>query len=893
MNKIAYKATKAEFRKDVILNQFSDKVRAGVVSNHMGGGSFSEIASWESNGPKIKDLLDLSEIPDDVIVSFEFQIPRRNNRIDCVLYGIGEDDNENVIHIELKQWNNKSVTELYDTGVFRVTAFVGGAYRTIPHPSQQVAGYQMHLMNYMDVFSETSTHLDGVAYCFNYRKNIRPNALYAPHYQTILNQHRLYSGDEISELSEMLRIMLGKGQGLRIFNNVANSEIRASKSLLNCAANMLRGVTEFALQDDQITASKTIYAKIEEAKKKSGKTVIIVKGGPGTGKTLIALDMLAQLAQNEDHPNMYYTTRSKALRESLKRQLSEVKLPDGNNGDASDLIINIFQLKPYNFSESQIDLLMVDEAHRVQKSSNYMGDKKHTQTYLSQTMSLIYCSKVTVFFIDDKQGIKTDEIGYSCDIIETAKKYRELINDFYGSDFYKDIKNSERKLEKKKVEMEKLIHVTPIDEKRIAKLSTDIDNYESDMIKKDAVNHVNSTLDTDIDIVELDLQSQFRCNGSDNYLRWLDKMLYLPSDKIIERFDSSEYEFGIFKSPHELYDKIVSLNVPDANPPQVSRICAGYCWDWSVKLEKNGDLAKDVKIGDFEMPWETNNVQARGIFRDMYASSADTWAIEPAGINQVGCIFSMQGFELDYVGVILGPDIKYDSENDCLVGVTGKNHAVKNNDPKVYTRLIRNSYRVLMSRGKKGCFIYCVNPDVAEFIEKCLAVNDIYRIKEMVVEDYVDEEDKFVKYLPLYSMKAACGYFGDGEDVYEKGWIDAGKYGRLDRNMFVVRALGNSMEPKIHDGDYCIFRSGVTGSRNGKTLLVQHHDYVDGETGGAYSIKQYSSEKSIDRETGEWKNEKITLHPLNNDYDDIVIESFDVDRDNEYRVVGEFMGIIS
>jgi DUF2075 family protein len=137
-------------------------------------------------------------------------------------------------------------------------------------------------------------------------------------------------------------------------------------------------------------------------------------------------------------------------------------------------------------------------------------------------------------------------------------------------------------------------------------------------------------------------------------------------------------------------------------------------------LSPSGDLIKDVKIGNFEMPWETNNICARGVYRDNYASSADTWAIEPQGINQIGCIFSIQGFEIDYIGVILGPDIKYDEKNDCLVGVVGMNVAVKNKNQDIYNTHIRNAYRVLMSRGKRGCFIYSCDPKVSEFIRKCI-----------------------------------------------------------------------------------------------------------------------------------------------------------------------------
>lgn len=344
---------------------------------------------------------------------------------------------------------------------------------------------------------------------------------------------------------------------------------------------------------------------------------------------------------------------------------------------------------------------------------------------------------------------------------------------------------------------------------------------------------------TPINIIQLELKSQFRCNGSDNYLDWLDEVLYKPYDLVKTSFSNQEYDFQIFGTPQALYDKIKSLDNPNGHPKQVARIAAGYCWRWSTQLAPDGDLIKDVKIGDFEMPWETNNVRARGQFRDKYASSADTWAIEPQGINQVGCIFSIQGFEIDYIGVILGPDIQYDSLNDCLIGQVGNNVAVQSSDSVEYTRHIRNAYRVLMSRGKKGCFVYCCNPEVATFLERCqrkqadivemntgvlMAAEEEPSTGAVIIDDY-DFQHKTDKtgYIPLYSVRAACGYFEDGEVPEVEGWIDASGYGfRPDpKKHFVVHAKGDSMQPKIHDGDLCVFEWYHAGSRNGEIVLTQ------------------------------------------------------------------------
>ena len=906
MSRVAYSATKDIFIRDVLLNKFIPKMCEGARLNHIGGAE-SEIRSWQNNAPNVRNLLELSRVPNDIIVSFEYKVPN-GGRIDCMLYGVGKNNLDNVIHIELKQWSNNSVQELYDNGVFMVDAFVGGTYRPVCHPSQQVANYQTHLLNFIEELNTVQTNLEGVAYCYNYNSQANPNALYANHYRAILDKHNLYSGDEIENLAQRLHELLCNGSGLEIFNRITSSRIRQSKTLIDAAANMFQGITEFSLLDDQITASETIFAEVKRAYLKKGeKTVIIVKGGPGTGKTVIALHVLAQMAQKGNASNMYFTTRSKALRESLKLQLQNVTLENGNVANASDMIANIFHFKPFHFAEGEVDLLLVDEAHRVQQSANYMGDKFYEQTYLPQVVSLMYCSKVCVFFIDDNQAIKSDEIGNSHDIKEAALKYKEYVNNHKESDFYKKLLKTKKSLEKN-IEKRKELAILYADDTTkqliLSKLDEKIAEQQRELTKEDCINHVVSHLNSSIQIIELGLKSQVRCNGSDNYLDWLDEVLYRPSNLVNARFSKGEYDFRIFDSPHKLYEKIKSLDAPHSNPKQIARIAAGYCWRWSTTLMPNGDLVKDVRIGDFEMPWETNNVRAKGEFRDLYASSADTWAIEPQGINQIGCIFSIQGFEIDYIGVILGPDIKYDEENDCLVGVMGNNIAVTSNDPETYNRHIRNAYRVLMSRGKRGCFIYSCDPKVSAFFMKCMEqkIYDLSFSQEISIaaepekmypriiteEEYSDLSDK-TNFLPLYSLRAACGVFEGEQDVSTEGWVDVSNYGfrANSHKHFVVHAKGNSMLPKIKDGDLCVFEWYKGGSRNGEIVLVQCQDY-DTDYSARYTIKKYYSEKQKTEES--WEHQKIELHPLNRDgYNTIILEESD---ENQYLTIGTLKKVL-
>ena len=326
----------------------------------------------------------------------------------------------------MKQWSNNSVSQLYDTGVFEVSAFVGGTYRILPHPSQQVYNYHQNLLNYVGYVNDPKTELDGYAYCYNYFKKGNPNDLFAKNYQPIMQKCPLHGGDQVKEFATTLNSLLCSGKGADVFREFISSPVKPTKNLINAAANMLKGQQEFVLLEDQLTSSNVIFGMVENAMKHpNAKMALIVKGGPGTGKTVIALHVIAELAAKYGNLTSFFTTRSKALRETLRTKLKNVNTPLGTN--ASGLIRYIYDFKPSHFSEGEVDVLLVDEAHRIQKSSNFMTDKKDEQTYLTQVMSLLYCSKVCVFFIDDNQGIKADEIGLSTYIEEAAKNYASRI----------------------------------------------------------------------------------------------------------------------------------------------------------------------------------------------------------------------------------------------------------------------------------------------------------------------------------------------------------------------------------------------------------------------------------------------------------------------------------
>lgn len=893
MYRVAYSASKREFLADWEQNRFLDKMEEGAQMARIAA-SHSERHSWEANAAKVSNLLRVADVPDDIHVVFEYKSPLAG-RVDCMLFGIGNDGKRHIIHIELKQWSNDTVSQIYDTGVFRVSAMVGGSYRILPHPSQQALNYQSNILNFVTAATRSNTELDGRAYCYNYKYGALPRDLFSPQYRPVLTRCPLHGGDQVGELARTLHDLLSGGKGAAIFREFVTSPCRPTKNLMDAAANMFRGQEEFVLVDDQITSANAIFGMVAKALANPTKKLsLIVRGGPGTGKTVIALHVIAELAAKHPEITAFFTTRSKALRNTLRDKLG--KVTTGGTTSAAGLIRNIYDFRPANFAEGEVDVLLVDEAHRIRRSSNYMADQsRDVQTFLPQVLSLLYCAKVCVFFIDDRQGVSPEEIGTSSSIQDAAAHYAEQLSKA-KADFAETLEKKRTKLHRAQADLAKLSAGSAASD-RIAQIQKRIAKLREEIAKAPWLNAVQSSVG-ETEVLSIELTSQFRCNGSDNYLDWLDRVIYEDESAVRAsgiRF-GDEYEFGICDSPADLEAKIRSLNAPSHNPSQVARIAAGYCWTWSTRLQPNGDLCRDVRIGDWSMPWETNNVQAQGMFASRYAPSADLWASHPQGINQVGCIFSAQGFEVDYVGVILGPDIRFDPVAHRIVAVPGHTHSVPAHDADLDTH-IKNIYRVLLSRGRLGCYVYCCDQALSAYLASLAPAFAAERPPVPVeaptlgpeILPFVETARRFVDCLPFYGLRAACGAFGDGEDVECEGWVPVTGFGHLNRNMFVVRAAGHSMEPQIPDGALCVFRANPAGSRQGKTVLAQHRDVADPDTGGAFSIKHYESRKRPDPD-GTWLHEEILLRPLNPAYAPIRVNPADAD---SFRIVAEFLGTVS
>lgn len=787
---IVYQNSKAGFLDDVLSNDISNIIHRAYYAKIGRFTSHNEVLSWTNSMMRMNAVLVDNEIPDDAGISIEFHIPLTSKRIDFIITGADEKQNDNVIIIELKQWSTADITE--KDGIVK-TRFEHGLTETT-HPSYQAWSYATTLTNFNSSIEEENISLIPCAYLHNYNPD---KVISNPFYEEYYTQAPLFLKPDAIKLRDFIKRFIKYGDKKDLLYKIENGRLRPSKQLADNLASMLKGNQEFIMLDDQKLVYETAlsFANKGRADKKH---VLIVEGGPGTGKSVVAINLLVELTKQGLVTR--YVSKNSAPRTVYATKLSGVKkkMEIANLFGGSGAFIDI---KPNTF-----DVLVVDEAHRLNlKSGLYQNQGDN------QIVEIMDAAKVVVFFVDDDQQIHVNDIG-SCKYIEKLAQQKNGV------------------------------------------------------VKK------------------LELKSQFRCNGSDGYLAWLDNTLQLRETANI-KLSQEDFDFRVIDNPNELRRLIFEKNQINNK----ARIVAGYCWDWVSKADKT---KADIVIPEhnFKMHWN-------------FSEDGGLWIIQPESVNQIGCIHTCQGLELDYVGVIIGEDmgmeggklvtdvLKRSSNDNSIKGLKGK---LKKNPQEALQQadlIIKNTYRTLMTRGMKGCYVYCCDAQLADYLKSRI---EIYKeqIEEKVVEtktiriEYdVNEDVKYVDFLPVYSLKAACGAFGEGQTVEEKGWIQVDGMGKLNRNMYVVQAVGHSMESLIKDGDYCVFRANVVGSRNNKIVLVQHHEHYDSENQGSFSIKKYTSEKIFDKETGQWEHDKIVLKPLNASYQNIVLREDDL-----FVVVGEYVG---
>lgn len=783
---IIYNALKGKFVDDVFNGTIADDIDRAFVYHLGRHTSPNEVLSWKNSMMHMYKIMNTPDIPDDVKVAIEYQIPMTSKRIDFLICGEDENGRGNMVIVELKQWERVQMTN--KPGVVKARFQFGEADTS--HPSYQAWSYAYMLENYNETIRENNIKLTPCAFLHNYTPD---NVITNSFYQEYLDKAPAFLKNDARALQNFIKSHIKYASKDDILWYIDNGKLRPSKQLADTLSSLLKGNQEFIMIDDQKVVFETAVEMAKKSKKDGQKRVLIVEGGAGTGKSVVAMNLLVKLT--DEGLVSQYVTKNAAPRAVYEQKLKgEFKV---------SFIHNLFTGSGsfIDSPENQYGALIVDEAHRLNEKSGMYANLGE-----NQIKEIINASLFSIFFVDDLQRIHIKDIGSKASIKEMALSF--------GA----------------KVDM-------------------------------------------------MELKSQFRCNGSDGYPAWLCNALQRKETANI-RLQEENYDFRIFDDPNQLFATIKKKN-EIANR---ARVVAGYCWDWISQKDKE---AYDITIpGQFFMKkWN-------------FKSYGNLWIIDPNSIDEIGCIHTCQGLELDYVGVIVGNDIRFENGH-VVTDVTqhpSRDQAMKGLKTKVLKgdsiakqdadEIIKNTYLTLMTRGMKGCYVYFCDKALAEHFKSLM--QPVEEDTGFRIEPEVNGDVKYIDFLPVYSIRAACGYFGEGEDVAEEGWMKVEGLGRLNRNMFIVRAVGHSMEPRIHDGDYCVFQANPLGSRQGKIVLVQHLNYYDADYSGSYSIKKYSSTKAFDSQ-GYWEHESIELLPLNKDFHPIIISE---EESEEFRIVGELVKVL-
>lgn len=806
---IIYQATKTQFLQHAWRDDIEDVVSRHFRSATGHGVSRAEVQSWRNSLLEMAKVLQDDEIPEDAGVAIEYQLPRTSKRIDFVITGEDASARSKVVIVELKQWSESRRSE--KDGI--VWARRGGqtAEREGPHPSYQAWSYAAYLQDFNTAVQDGNLELQPCAYLHNHPRN---GEIDHPHYGEHLARAPLFLAKERAKLQAFIRQHVRHGDRHGLLYAIENGRIRPSKMLIDSIAGMLQGRTEFVLIDDQ----KLVFEAVLQADRRAEqrKQVLIVQGGPGTGKSVVAINLLAALIARKR--NARYVSKNAAPRAVYEAKLAGTF--------SKSRISNLFSGSGAFVADDPdtYDTLIVDEAHRLnEKSGLYrnLGD--------NQVRELIRAARCTVFFVDDDQRVTLLDIGRTDELRERAREF-------------------------------------------------------------------------DAEVTELELASQFRCNGSDGYLAWLDDALDIRQTAN-PTLDTAEFDFRVFDDPNELHACISQKNRSNNR----SRVVAGYCWKWPSK--------HDPTVWDIEIP-EHGYRRRWNLDKD-----SSLWIVTPGSDEQVGCIHTSQGLELDYVGVIIGPDLTYRDgriSTDATKrassdqSVRGLKQLLKS-DPEharaLADAIVKNTYRTLMTRGMKGCYVYCTDAALAAYLRSRLTSTLADQPVPMGEQEpaarqvtgkaiplrLVSRDDRLagVPAAPVIDLRFAAGAFSDFQSLEDgaTAWAALPDWVKPQPGIFVAQVVGESMNRRIKNGSWCLFRANPSGTRRGKVVVVQHRDIADPETGGRYTIKVYSSEK-VPSEDGGWQHLRVVLRP-DSDGDGFEPITLTVDEtDGAACVIAEFLLVL-
>ncbi|WP_371612052.1 DNA/RNA helicase domain-containing protein [Streptomyces clavifer] len=579
----------------------------------------SEVRSWERSLPALTGAL-LDAGLDDVEMLIEYSLPLTSKRADVILAGVHPSTGEpSYVVVELKQWS-QAWAEEEDPLLCRIDAYP----RPVLNPIEQVRGYCSYLLSFNGALERTPEAVAGVAFLHNATEFGISSLREVPEDL----QGRMYTAEQRGAFLDFLCSRLAPKTGAGAADLLVQGRTRPSKQLMAVAAAEVRDREQFILLDEQRIAYELVLSAVRKAKRSNHKQVVVVTGGPGSGKSVIALSLLGELYRRGE--TALHATGSASFTKTMR------KIAGARKPEVQQLFkyFNSFMAAEPN----DLDVLICDEAHRLRKTSANRYTKAALRSDRPQVAELIDAARVPVFLLDQHQVVRPGEMGT-----------KEQIKDAAAAQ--------------------------------------------------------------GLDCVVVELDSQFRCGGSEAYVKWVSDLLGLEGDEPTVWEPDGKVELLLADSPQELEDFLVTRREEGEGKKYSARMAAGYCWKWTTKITPEmSELPRDVVIGNWSRPW--NVPGDRSLFG---APAAPLWANDPAGFGQVGCVYTAQGFEYDWSGVIMGPDLVWRTDRWVVDRTASKDPIFTKTTPdSEVNRLIRNTYKVLLTRGMVGTMIYSTDPETRE-----------------------------------------------------------------------------------------------------------------------------------------------------------------------------------
>jgi hypothetical protein len=588
----------------------------------------SEARSWERSLPALLQAVNEAGLG-QVEVLLEYALPLNSRRADAVLAGVHPQTGEpSYVVVELKQWSGAEPLD-DDPELCQVDAYT----RPVLNPITQVRGYCDYLVSFNGALADHPERIAGAAYLHN-ATEFGAAGLYSAGES---ERGRLFTAERRGEFLAFLRSRLAPVPGADAADQLLSGKVSPSRQLMAVAAQEVREREQFVLLDEQLVAYRLVLDAVRRARRADRKQVVVVAGGPGSGKSVIALSLLGELYRRGI--TALHATGSSSFTTTMR------KVAGARKPEVKDLFkyFNSFMAAERN----SLDVLLCDEAHRLRETSANRYTSATLRTGRSQLDELIDAARVPVFLLDEHQVVRPGELG-SVEEIRTAAAAKGL------------------------------------------------------------------------DCHVVSLEGQFRCGGSDAYLRWVVRLLGLePGGPVAWRPDD-RMRLAVVDSPVELEAFLDERRAHGYG----ARMTAGYCWPWTKKVAHGESLPHDVHVGGWSRPWNVYGDRAVA-----GAPPAALWATDPAGFGQVGCVYTAQGFEYDWSGVIIGPDLVWREDRWVTDRSMSKDPAFKRSTSDAdVDRLIRNTYKVLLTRGMVGTVVYSTDPETRAKLRELVTDGAVERV---------------------------------------------------------------------------------------------------------------------------------------------------------------------